>query len=249
MNLSPTSPAIASTSTLSLVRNSRRPRHRRCASARCRSPRIRRREPLRYRFRRARRRCSPPKAACRDALRGDFAPRVMTSDTAKRPPGLQDAERFPQHLVLVGGQVDDAIRNDHVHRIVRQGDRFDLALKELDILRPGRLLVLPGERQHLVGHVEPIGLACRTDTRADSRTSMPAARAQIKHRLAQSSVRRCGRVAAAQRGQHGGFRQLPGFLDRVQVRSDRTGRVKRSARSRTPRRAVRPGRIFPAPRP
>src|SRR5215469_8632726 len=62
---------------------------------------------------------------------GGTSPRTTTSDTAKRP------ERFGEHPVLVGGQIDDAIRDDDVHRAVRERNRFDLALEELDVVDTG----------------------------------------------------------------------------------------------------------------
>src|SRR5262249_26342973 len=39
----------------------------------------------------------------------------------------EDAERFREDAVLVGGQIDDAVRDDDVHRVVRKGNGFDLA--------------------------------------------------------------------------------------------------------------------------
>src|SRR5215470_5144989 len=42
--------------------------------------------------------------------------------------GLQHAKRLGQHRVLVGGQVDDAVRDDDIYRIVREWDVLDLAL-------------------------------------------------------------------------------------------------------------------------
>ena len=54
---------------------------------------------------------------------------------------LQNAERLAQHAILVGGQVDNAVGNDHVDRVVRQRDVFDLALEELDVCRAGLALI------------------------------------------------------------------------------------------------------------
>src|SRR5262245_47744696 len=41
---------------------------------------------------------------------------------------LQHAKRLGQHRVLVGGQIDDAVRDDDIYRIVREWDVLDLAL-------------------------------------------------------------------------------------------------------------------------
>ena len=49
--------------------------------------------------------------------------------------GLEHAERLAQDAVLVGGKIDDAVRDDHVDRIVGQRNVLDFAFEELDIRR------------------------------------------------------------------------------------------------------------------
>ena len=103
------------------------------------------------------------------------------------PARLEHAERLGQHAVLVGREVDHAVRDDDVDRVVGQRNVLDLALQELDVLQAGLPLVLARQRQHLVRHVEPVGLArrarraaptaarrCRRPTR-DRARSRPAA--------------------------------------------------------------------------
>ena len=69
-------------------------------------------------------------------------------------------------------------------RVVRQRDVLDLALEELDVLHAGFALVLAGQRQHLVGHVEAVSLAGRADAARREQHVDAAARAEIEHRLA-----------------------------------------------------------------
>ena len=75
---------------------------------------------------------------------------------------FEHARDFGEHLVLEGGQVDDAVRDDHVHRIVLDADGgqiLDEALMELDVGlgEPEALhlprLVAPREGKLLLGHV------------------------------------------------------------------------------------------------
>ena len=103
-----------------------------------------------------------------------ISPRTTTSETAKRPPGFSTRNASRKHAVLVGRQIDHAVGDDHVHRVVRQRDVLDLALQELDVLdaRPcaGSRARAPASRR-----------SCRArrpcpsgPTRlADSSTSMP----------------------------------------------------------------------------
>jgi hypothetical protein len=65
----------------------------------------------------------------------------MTSNTAKRPPG--SARETPRgDCVLVARQIDDAVRDDDVDRVVGRRNRFDGAFEELDVGRAGLLLIL-----------------------------------------------------------------------------------------------------------
>ena len=89
------------------------------------------------------------------------SPRTTTSDTANRPPGLSTRNASAITFRLSRGEVDDAVGDDHVHRGIGERDRLDVALQELDVLDAGLALVLAGERQHLVGHVQAVRLAGR----------------------------------------------------------------------------------------
>jgi hypothetical protein len=72
---------------------------------------------------------------------------------------LQHPEGLSDGLALIRGKVDHTVRDDDIDRAVRQRDRLDLTLQELDILHPGTALVLAREREHVIRHVQAIGLA------------------------------------------------------------------------------------------
>ena len=114
-------------------------------------------------FFQAHRRCTPPRASTLWRISGSISPRVTTSDTAKRPPGLQHAESFAQDSVFVGGKIDDAVGNDDIDRVVGQRDTLNLALQKLDVRDPRLALVVVGQSQHFVGHVETVGFAGGAD--------------------------------------------------------------------------------------
>src|SRR5438445_12923720 len=92
------------------------------------------------------------------------APRTTTSETANRPPGFKTRKRLGQHSILVSGQIYDAVRDDDIHRIAWERDMLDLTLQELDVHHARLPLVLTGKRQHLISHVESVGLARRADS-------------------------------------------------------------------------------------
>ena len=83
-----------------------------------------------------------------------------------------------------------------------------VALQELDVRRAGLALVLARERQHLVGHVEAVGLAGRADASRREQDVDAAAGPEVEHRLAGFSCEQRGRVAAAERRRHRVRRQI-----------------------------------------
>ena len=93
------------------------------------------------------------------------AQRVLGDDVADPDPaaGPQHSRDLAEHGRLVGRQVDDAVADDDVDRLRRQRDRLDVALQELHVRRARLGGVALGEREHLVGHVETEGPACRAD--------------------------------------------------------------------------------------
>jgi hypothetical protein len=90
----------------------------------------------------------------------------------------------------------------------REVSSFDLALEELDVAGAGLGSVAAGELEHLLGHVDPVGLARGADPLGRQQDVDAAARAQVQDRLALMEPGHGGRVAAAQAGQHGGVGEL-----------------------------------------
>ena len=75
---------------------------------------------------------------------------------------------------------------------------LDRALDELDVLDLGLALVGAGQLEHLVGHVEAVGLAGRADAPRRQQDVDPAPGAEVEDRLALVQVRDRGRVAASE---------------------------------------------------
>ena len=106
--------------------------------------------------------------ACRP--QSDELPRGLRQGAAKcnvgdsQPPsGLEHPERLAQHRILVRGKVHHAVGDHDVNCPVAKRDVLDRALEELDIGEARLRLILPGEIQHLRGHVQPVGHAGRPD--------------------------------------------------------------------------------------
>ena len=136
MNLPSTCGAMASASSLRRPGTRGRPRCCRRASARCRCPRSPpRRASSRYSSSSSAPATQPTQSSmlrriCRRHLAAHDD--VGDGEAAAR---LEHAEGLAQHAVLVGREVDDAVGDDDVHRVVGQRDVLDLALEELDVRR------------------------------------------------------------------------------------------------------------------
>ena len=118
------------------------------------------------------------------------------------------------------------------------GMLFDLALEELDVLHAGFALIFPRQRQHLVGHVEAIGLAGWADALGREQHVDAAARTQVEHGLARIQLRQRRRIAASQRGLQRLFGNLLRLRRVVEIRGDRD-------RSNHPARRMRRSRKLP----
>ena len=80
---------------------------------------------------------------------------------------------------------------DHVNN--NQFDVFDARL----------LLVFTCKSQHVIRHIQSIGLARRADALRRQQNVDAAARPKIEHSLSELQLRKRGRIAAAERGQNG----------------------------------------------
>ena len=152
--------------------------------------------------------------------RGDLPLRhdVRDGEPAAR---LQDPERLAEDAVLVGREVDDAVRDDDVDGVVGERDLLHRPLQELDVRRARLRLVLAGEGEHLVGHVEAVGLARRADPLRREEDVDAAAGAEVEDDLPLLELREGGRVAAAERGLDGRRREELRLVVGVEVRGDR----------------------------
>src|ERR1039458_10867753 len=79
---------------------------------------------------------------CHEALKviGDF---LLKDDVGERKKSavLEDAERLSQDDVLIGSEIDDAVGDDDIDRLVWERDIFDSAEEELSVLHTGFHLV------------------------------------------------------------------------------------------------------------
>ena len=110
--------------------------------------------------------------------------------------GFENAEGLAQDAIFVGGEIDDAIGDDDVDRVVGQGNVFDFALEEFDVFDAGFALVLAGQREHLIGHVEAVGFAGGADAAGGEQDVDAAAGAEVEDRFAGVQFGQGGGVAA-----------------------------------------------------
>jgi len=75
---------------------------------------------------------------------------VRTMSATANARRFENAKRLREYTIFVGGEVDHAVADDHVHRAVRQRDVFDLAFEKLDVLHACLALVTAGEFEHFV---------------------------------------------------------------------------------------------------
>jgi hypothetical protein len=116
-------------------------------------------------------------------------------------------EHLSEHFRLVDAEVDHTVADDHVDRTGRQRNVLDGALHELDVAGPGLGGVGAGQVQHLLGHVDPIDVAGRTDPLGRQQHVDAAARTQVQHSLASAQLGDGCRVPTAETGRDSGHRQ------------------------------------------
>ena len=138
--------------------------------------------------------------------------------------------RFAKDRRLVSGEVDHAVGDHDVDRVVGQRHRFDRPLQELDIPCTRLPLVSAGHLKHLVGHVDAIRLAARSDPLGREQHVDAAARAQVEDGLSLVKLGDRRRIAAAERSEL----RLVGERVSVGLQIER--------RHRTPRPHMHPGR-------
>ena len=149
------------------------------------------------------------------------SPRTTTSDTAKRPPGLSTRNASRRTASLSLERLMTQFEMITSTELSGSGNRLDRALEELDIGRARLALVLPRQRQHLVGHVEAVGLAGRADPLRGQQHVDAAAGTEVEHGLAGLERQQRGGIAAAERRGDGVGGKTAGFGVGIEVRGDR----------------------------
>src|SRR5208337_1199412 len=118
--------------------------------------------------------------------------------------------------------------------------------EEFDILDSSLALVVAREREHLVRHVEPVRLACRSYSARGEDHVDPAARSQVEHGFTGLKLGERGRIPASERRRKrlGGQRRLLAVA--VEIRRDRVSRGRRrtAARAALVRDSIRRLRIL-----
>ena len=138
-----------------------------------------------------------PRSARSSAVSRSSATTSLIADPAAGP---QHARDLRQHRRLVDREVDHAVRDHDVDGVRRQRDLLDDALEEVDVRQARLGGVLLRQREHLVGHVEPVGGAGRPDAPGREDHVDASTGAEIEHDLTFAQVGDRGRVAAAERG-------------------------------------------------
>src|SRR5437870_133270 len=133
---------------------------------------------------------------------------------------FENAEGLAQHLALVGREVDHAVRDDHVHRRIRERDVLDFPLQELDV-RDSRLpLVLARQAEHLLGHVEAVGFSGPAHALGGQQDIDPTSGPQVEYHVPLVELGESRGIAAAERRQHRPLRERRRLRGIVEVRAD-----------------------------
>src|ERR1051325_89104 len=98
---------------------------------------------------------------------------------SETPARLENSEGLGKDAVLVARKIDDTIRDNDVDGVIRQRNVFNGALQKLDVRDAGLFLILPGQGQHFVGHVQAISFARGPDAFGGKDDVTPAAGAKV----------------------------------------------------------------------
>ena len=80
---------------------------------------------------------------------------------------------------------------------------LDFAFEKFDVLDSGFFLVLVGEGEHFVGHVEAVGFSGGADAARGKQNVDAAAGAEVENGFTSVELGERGGIAAAERGLHG----------------------------------------------
>src|SRR5579872_524091 len=134
-------------------------------------------------------------------IRG-YSPAHYHVGNRKTSARTQHAKGFAQHAPFVGGKIDHAVRNHHIHGIFRQRNIFHLSAQELHILDARFALILPRQFEHFVSHVQAVRFSARTYAARGKQHINSAARAEIEDNFAGLELRQRRGIAATKRRRH-----------------------------------------------
>src|SRR5436190_7334693 len=143
--------------------------------------------------------------------------------------GLENAKRFGKDAVLVARKIDDAIGDNDVDGVIRQRNVFNGAFQKLDVRDAGLFLILPGQGQHFVGHVQAISFARGPDAFGRKDDVNAAAGAKVEHHFAGLELSEGRGIATAERSGHSFFGQGALFRVAVKVFGDGVAAAERRA--------------------
>ena len=147
----------------------------------------------------ARRRCSRSTAPCRARVASSMSGSATTSLTAKRPPGRRTRAASRKTRGLSPERLITQLEMITSTESSGSGTSSIVPLRNSTFSTPASRWLRARELEHLVGHVEAVGLAGRPDAPGGEQHVDPAARAEVEDRLALVQVGDRGRVAAAER--------------------------------------------------
>ena len=102
-----------------------------------------------------------------------------------------------EHCVLVGRQVDDAVRYDDINRVAFKGSVLHLGKMELHIGQAEVSRILTREVYHVRRHIDADDPALLADRLRGDEAVYAAAAAEVHYRLAEIEVADRGGIAAA----------------------------------------------------
>ncbi len=129
---------------------------------------------------------------------GGQRPQVDDVGDREAPARLQHPERLLEHLRLVGHQVDHAVGQDHVRRIVGDRQIFKFSQAEGDVEGADLDGIGPRLGQHLMRHVDTDDVALGADLAGREQAVEAGAAAEVDNRLTRTQGGDRLRVAAAE---------------------------------------------------
>ena len=142
------------------------------------------------------------------------------SETPSRPPGLSTREISSMTSALSVERLITQLEMTTSTESAGSGICSIRPLRKIGVSDPGVGGVLARQREHLVGHVEPVREAGRPDALGRQDDVDSAAGTQVEHGLALPELGDRRRVAASERGEGGSVRKLAALLDDVERRAE-----------------------------